>query len=200
MLNVYFLRHGETPFNVDGNRYCGRTDAPLTEKGVEQARLVSGQLRGVSLDGVYSSPLQRAYRTARMAGGAREVVKDMRHIEVDFGKWEGLRREEFVAQDPVTWEVWDRDPGPARAGGTGETGMEVVQRVDDFFNEMIRRHPSGNILVAAHNGVNRLYLAYKLGMPLRNYRRIVQENSAITLFTLDEGGELVLKMLNARGG
>ena len=78
--------------------------------------------------------------------------------------------------------------------------MEVVQRVDDFFNEMIRRHPSGTILVAAHNGVNRLYLAYKLGMPLRNYRRIVQENSAITLFTLDEGGELVLKMLNARGG
>ncbi|HVU54847.1 MAG TPA: histidine phosphatase family protein, partial [Puia sp.] len=93
MLTVYFLRHGETPFNVDGNRYCGRTDAPLTERGQGQARLVSEQLRGVKLDGVYSSPLQRAFLTARMAGGGREVVKDERLIEVDFGKWEGLRRE-----------------------------------------------------------------------------------------------------------
>ncbi|HEY4209447.1 MAG TPA: histidine phosphatase family protein [Puia sp.] len=197
MLNVYFLRHGETPFNVDGNRYCGRTDAPLTEKGKGQARLVGEQLRGVALDGVYSSPLQRAYETALVAGGGGgEVVKDTRLIEVDFGKWEGLRREEFVAQDPASWEAWDADPGIARAGVVGETGLEVVQRVDDFFNEMIRRHPSGNILVAAHNGVNRLYLAYKLGMPLRNYRRIVQENSAITLFSLDEKGELLLKVLN----
>lgn len=219
MLNVYFLRHGQTPFNADGNRYCGRTDAPLTEKGIAQAVEVREQLRNIALDAVYASPLQRAFRTAEIAAGGREfpvvgrefpagggkigagsriVQAEERLIEVDFGQWEGKRREEFVAEDPETWRRWDADPMHARAGGTGETAAEVILRVDDFFREALRRHPSGNILVAAHNGVNRLYLAWKLGMPVRYYRRIVQENSSVTLFSLDEGGELTLKLLNAR--
>jgi broad specificity phosphatase PhoE len=59
-------------------------------------------------------------------------------------------------------------------------------------------NPSGNILVVAHNGVNRLYLAYKLGMPLKYYRRLVQDNSSVTLFSLDEAGEISLMRLNSK--
>jgi alpha-ribazole phosphatase/probable phosphoglycerate mutase len=51
--------------------------------------------------------------------------------------------------------------------------------------------------VVGHNGINRLYMAYKLGMELKNYRRIFQENSAITFFELDDAGEITLKKLNA---
>ncbi len=46
--------------------------------------------------------------------------------------------------------------------------------------EMRKKHDGQTLLVVAHNGVNRLYLAWKLGMPLKNYRRIVQENSAVS--------------------
>jgi alpha-ribazole phosphatase/probable phosphoglycerate mutase len=198
MLNVYFLRHGQTPYNADSNRYCGRTDAPLTEKGIRQAMEVRDQLKNISLDAVYASPLQRAYDTAKIAGGGREVRRDDRLIEVDFGAWEGKTREEFVAEDPSLWHQWDLDPMHARAGGTGETAAEVIFRVDDLFREVGQRHAGGNILVAAHNGVNRLYLAWKLGMPVKYYRRIVQDNASITLFSLDEAGELTLKLLNAR--
>jgi alpha-ribazole phosphatase/probable phosphoglycerate mutase len=198
MLNVYFLRHGQTPYNADSNRYCGRTDAPLTEKGIRQAMEVRDQLKNISLDAVYASPLQRAYDTAKIAGGGREVRRDDRLIEVDFGAWEGKTREEFVAEDPSLWHQWDLDPMHARAGGTGETAAEVILRVDDLFREVLQRHAGGNILVAAHNGVNRLYLAWKLGMPVKYYRRIVQNNASITLFSLDEAGELTLKLLNAR--
>jgi alpha-ribazole phosphatase/probable phosphoglycerate mutase len=77
--------------------------------------------------------------------------------------------------------------------------MEVIHRVDGFFTEALQNHaPGANILAVAHNGVNRLYLAWKLGMPVRNYRQLVQENSSITLFTLDAQGGLTLKLLNAR--
>ncbi len=62
--------------------------------------------------------------------------------------------------------------------------------MNDFFEEMRKRHAGGTILVVGHNGINRLYLAHKLGMPLKHYRRIVQENSSVTLFTLDQSGEL----------
>ena len=56
MLNIYLLRHGETQWNADGNRYCGRTDIPLTKKGIAQAGLVHDQLKHIDLDAVYCSP------------------------------------------------------------------------------------------------------------------------------------------------
>ncbi len=198
MLTVYFLRHGETPMNADGNRYSGRTDVGLTEKGIFQAEQVSAQLENIAIEAVYSSPLQRAYRTAGIATGNREVVKDDRLIEVDFGLWEGKTREEFIADDAGVWDAWCTDPGISRAGRTGETAGEVVKRVDSFFEEVLKRHHNKTIVVVAHNGVNRLYLAYKLGMPLKDYRKIVQENSSITMFTLDIEGEISLKLLNSK--
>ncbi len=196
-LTVYLLRHGQTAWNADNNRYCGRTDIALTEKGLQQAQLVREQLEGIRFDGVYSSPLQRALTTAQVASG-RDVTTDERLIEADFGNWEKKTKEEFMAEDPDLWKAWIADPSTAKAGGTGETGREVVQRVDHFFGEMLTKHGSGNIMVVAHNGVNRLYMAYKLGMPLRNYRQLVQLNSAITQFTLDEKGVLTLQFLNAK--
>lgn len=198
MLNVYLLRHGETQYNADGNRYCGRTDIELTEKGKRQANLVNSQLGNMSFDGIYSSPLKRALYTAEIASGCNQVKTDPRLIEVDFGGWEGKTSAEFIAADPGLWNSWMEDPAVAKAGGTGESAGDVVARVDDFYREMLSKHPSGNILVVGHNGINRLYLAHKLGMPLKHYRRIVQENSSITLFSLDESGELSLKLLNSK--
>jgi alpha-ribazole phosphatase/probable phosphoglycerate mutase len=197
MLNVFLLRHGQTAWNEDNNRYCGRTDIPLTEKGIRQAEAVREQLKGISFNGVYSSPLERAYNTASIATGA-SVIKDDRLIEADFGNWERKTKEEFIAEDPLPWNNWMADPGLHRAGATGETGMEIVTRVDDFFRELPLWHSSGNVLVAAHNGVNRLYLAYRLGMPLKNYRMLVQDNASVTVFTLSPKGEFTLQHLNSK--
>jgi alpha-ribazole phosphatase/probable phosphoglycerate mutase len=68
--------------------------------------------------------------------------------------------------------------------------------VDAFFEDAIQKHFNETILVVAHNGVNRLYLAHKLGMPLGNYRKIVQKNSTVSLFSLDREHELALHQLN----
>lgn len=198
MLEVYLLRHGETPYNADGNRYCGRTDIGLTEKGIQQATAVSSQLAGKTIDAVYSSPLYRAHKTAEIASKSRMVNIDNRLIEVDFGIWEGKTKNEFFTEDPESWNTWMENPLLAKAGRTGETGKEIVERVDAFFNEMLVRHANGTILVVGHNGINRLYMAYKLGIVLKNYRRIVQENSSVTMFTLDDKGEFSLVKLNAR--
>lgn len=196
-LTVYLLRHGETAWNADNNRYCGRTDIPLNEKGMQQAKALGRQLEGLSWSGVYSSPLQRAYTTACLASG-REAIRDDRLIEGHFGTWEGKTREEFIRENESLWTNWIMDPVVHRAGGNGETGAEIVRRVDAFFEEMRRRHAGGTIMVVGHNGVNRLYLAHKLGMPLGRYRQLTQENSALTRFTLDTSGTLTLELLNAR--
>jgi len=198
MLTVYLLRHGETAYNADGNRYCGTTDIGLTEKGLRQAGAIAQSINKIQFDAVYASPLQRAYHTAKLASDNKyTVIKDERLLELDFGHWEGKTRAEFVAENPLLWEQWDTAPERYRAGGNGNTATEIVERVDNFLMEMLSKHIEGTILVVAHNTVNRLYLAYKLGMPLRNYRRIVQENSAITSFSLNNQGELMLHQLNA---
>jgi len=199
MLNVYLLRHGETQWNADGNRYCGRTDIPLTEKGIAQAEFVHDQLKELDFDAVYSSPLQRALHTARIASGRNDVITDERLIEVNFGNWEGKTKEEFIAEDASLWNNWCNDPSQTKAGGAGETASEVVKRVNNFYESVLEKYPSGNILSVGHNGINRLYLSWKLGMNLKHYRRIVQGNSSITLFSLDEKtSELTLKLLNSR--
>lgn len=199
MLNVYLLRHGQTEWNADGNRYCGRTDIPLTQTGIQQAEMVRDQLANVFFDAIYSSPLRRAYETAKIAGGGRTVTCDYRLIEADFGKWEGKTKEQFIREDPGPWKSWQENPMSAKAGVTGETAADIIGRVDEFFGDVHAKHHGHNILVVGHNGINRIYLAYKLGMDVKHYRRIVQENSSITMFSLDEDGALTLKLLNSHG-
>ncbi|MBC9929860.1 histidine phosphatase family protein [Chitinophaga qingshengii] len=197
MLDIYLLRHGQTAWNADNNRYCGRTDIPLTAKGLQQAEAVRAQLQSVVFESVYSSPLERARNTAAIASG-RTVITDERLIEADFGQWEQKTKEEFIAEDPQLWHNWSNDPAIHRAGGTGETGLEIVTRMDDFFQSLLQRHQQGNILVAAHNGVNRLYLAHKLGMPLRNYRMLILDNATVTVFRLSDNEPFALHHLNTK--
>ncbi len=198
MLNIYLLRHGQTAWNADGNRYCGRADLSLTEKGIKQAEAVYDQLINVTFDAIYSSPLQRAYVTAQIVSGEKEVVKDDRLIEVDFGNWEGKPKEQFIEEDKELWNNWIIDPSVTKAGGTGETALEVIERADDFFRTLQTEYKTGKILVVAHNGINRFYLAYKLGMNLKDYRKLTVQNSTVSMFQLDEEGELTLVHLNSK--
>lgn len=197
MLTVYLLRHGETPWNAEGSRFCGRTDIPLSEKGKHQASAVRDQLAHIEFDAVYSSPLSRAYETARIASRDQKIVTDQRLIEGDFGLWEGKTKETLSAMDPGFYDAWVQDPTHTKSGGTGESGIDILNRVKAFFYDVCATHAEGTILVVGHNVVNRLYLADRLGMPLCNYRKIVQENAAVTLFTLDQHGDILLRVLNS---
>jgi alpha-ribazole phosphatase/probable phosphoglycerate mutase len=198
MLNIYLLRHGQTQWNAEGNKYCGRTDLPLTEKGLAQAVSVAAQLKDHSFDAIYASPLQRAFNTAQIAAAGKEVLIDDRLIEADFGEWEGKPKEQFIKENEYLWNSWMSDPLNSRAGGTGETAAEVIERVDDFFTALLHKYQTGNVLVVAHNGVNRLYLAYKLGMNVKDYRKLFIDNSTVTMFELDEQGEMTLVRLNSK--
>ena len=198
MITICLLRHGETAYNADGNKYCGRTDIPLTEKGISQAERMITLLQDFTFDQIFCSPLQRAKTTAEIASGTPEKVQvDERLIEVDFGQWEGKRSDDFIAEDPNSWYNWLSDPERFEAGRTGENAKQVIARLDSFYNELLDKYDDQTILVVGHNGVNRLFMAQQLGMPLKNYRKIVQENSALTLITLDKHKGFNLLKLNA---
>lgn len=146
----------------------------------------------------FCSPLMRARQTAEIASGAvHELQVDNRLIEIDFGQWEGKCSPDFIAEDPQAWENWLQSPEDYAAGRVGETGSQVIGRVKSFYDDILQRYDGKTVLIVGHNGINRLFLAYQLRMPLANYRRIVQENSALTLFTLDKVAGFNLLKLNA---
>lgn len=193
-VTVYLLRHGQTAMNADNNRYCGITDVELTTVGEQQAVDVGQRLQELSLDALFSSPLKRARRTAELLGLDKEVQVDPRLIELDFGQWEGKTREEFIAENPDSWANWNTDPEAHPAGGDGETAKSVINRLNSFYEEVLSKYSGGTIAVVGHNGLNRILLAKKLGMPIRNYRSIVQENSCLTVFTLTDEDFQLLKL------
>lgn len=198
MVTICLLRHGETAYNADGNKYCGRTDIELTEKGLAQANRMKELLKDYQFDAIISSPLYRARITAEIASGQPDKVQtDERLIEVDFGQWEGKRPEEFQREDPQSWDLWLSDPENNRAGKTGETAKEVVDRLNSFYGDLLEKYSGKTVLIVGHNGINRFFMSSKLGIPLKNYRRIVQENSALTLVKLINKDEIKLLKLNA---
>lgn len=125
---LVLVRHGETEWSRDG-RHTGLTDLPLTSRGERDAASLSGTLRGYDLGLVLTSDLQRARRTAELAGllelpGAQvEVDEDLR--EWDYGAYEGRATAEIREEQGPLWTVFE---GIAPGATPGETVEEVAAR------------------------------------------------------------------------
>ena len=94
-MKLYVARHGETEWNRL-NKVCGRTDSPLTDKGLQQAQLLAERLDSCSIDVIIASPLSRAQETARAVAERKHlpVLTDERLIEQDYGVYEGVQRDD----------------------------------------------------------------------------------------------------------
>lgn len=124
MTEVYLVRHGETEWSKSG-QHTSVTDLPLTDAGVEKAALLRGQLDPAQFGLVLSSPRQRAFRTAELAGfsGAYEPQLDDDLVEWSYGDYEGLTSKQIHVTDPG-WDVFTGvTPG-------GETPEEISARLD----------------------------------------------------------------------
>ena len=93
MLRIYLTRHGQDEDNAKGI-LNGRRNESLTSLGVEQANKLAQEIKGAgfTFDAVYSSPLLRAYNTAKVVTEALNlekptIMKDL--VERDFGVMTG---------------------------------------------------------------------------------------------------------------
>lgn len=151
---VYLARHGETEWSLSG-RHTGLTDLPLTARGELGARQLGERLAGLEFGHVFTSPLQRAVETCRLAGFGTmaEVVPDL--VEWNYGKYEGLRTTEIHAERP-DWLLF-RDGCPE-----GETPEQVGARADRIIDRC--RIASGNVLVFSSGHILRVVAARWLGL------------------------------------
>ncbi len=158
MTTILLVRHGETDWNRE-NRFQGRADPPLNQKGRAQAVDLSVRLAAEELAAIYSSPLRRALETAEIvaAAHAQEAVTIDALQEVDVGAWEGLTRTEVEERYPEQFARWlDHEQGYE----DGETYEQLSGRVMPALLGFEETHPGERILAVTHGGPIRAALAH----------------------------------------
>ncbi len=148
MLDIYFIRHGETDANAAGV-WQGQGDTDLNERGRSQATSLGERLRGIRFDRVECSDLSRATSSARIAGLDPHPASAWREVEI--GHWEGLTRDQVHDRFGAELAALDDDPSAPLGGGESWPGFE--HRIDRALDDLIDRAGSGRVAVVAHGGV-----------------------------------------------
>jgi broad specificity phosphatase PhoE len=174
MGDLILLRHGETDWSRDG-KHTGRTDIPLTPRGEAAAASLALLLARSAVVAAFTSPAQRAARTAELAGltGAKQ---DPDMWEWDYGGYEGLTTPQIREQRPG-WYLWRDGVIPGDAEHPGETVEQVGDRADRVLGRVEPLLAQGDVALVAHGHFLRVLTARWLWL----------EPSGGRLFRLDTG-------------
>lgn len=164
MLKIYLARHGQNLDNVNGI-LNGWRDEPLSDIGLNQAQDLANKiyLSGLKFTKVYSSPLSRAYDTAKIITNrlnidSPEVINLL--IERNFGEMTGKPQNtieatcapDILKTDTVTYFL---SPNGA------ETFPDLINRAKKLLNYIKGRHKDGDILLVSHGDFGKMvYCAY----------------------------------------
>ncbi|MCB8820244.1 histidine phosphatase family protein [Microvirga rosea] len=168
---IYFIRHGETDWNVEG-RLQGQRDIPLNDVGRVQAEEAGRRLQALvphveDLDYV-ASPMLRTRETMERMREAMGLYPDYyrldeRLIELTFGAWEGLTWKEVRKLEPQLAALRERDKWNYAPPGGGESYAMLADRVRPILDGLTR-----DTALVAHGGVARAFLAVACGVSTRH--------------------------------
>jgi uncharacterized phosphatase len=144
MKHLYVVRHGHTKMNELG-RFSGQTETPLTPKGKEQAIAAGREARSLGINYIVSSPLSRAYNTARLIAAEigypqDAIAQDDLLMERHFGRAEGA--------------VYSREFN-MEAIADAESLDALHDRLEAFWQKL-QSVSADNILVVCHGSSGRM--------------------------------------------
>lgn len=156
MNKIFFVRHGESEDNVRGI-LSGRRDVELTVKGTEQALQAAKVLEALGIRLIYSSPLIRAKKTARIIAdtlGIKEILIHDDLIERDYGEMEGCLEVDIERLATRTVKK-NGEIYPITGPGVEEYYPTMFERGKKVLEEIRRLDLDSNILLVAHVGIGR---------------------------------------------
>ena len=151
MTKLILIRHGESEANAEGV-FAGQINPDLEQKGLDQASLTAKYVAdNYKVDKIYSSDLQRAYKTALCLADITglEVEKNQNLREIFAGDWEGLTFDQLQEKYPEEYGVWLNHIGKARCAG-GESVAELGNRVMDALTKIAQSNAGKTVAVATH--------------------------------------------------
>jgi broad specificity phosphatase PhoE len=177
---VVLVRHGQTTFNVEGRLPGQLPNVALTDEGRRQAYQAAVALAASPPSKVISSPLERAYDTARVIarGWGLEVRTDERLKDTDVGEWAGLKLDELSKSTP-DWKRFVQDPDFAPPGG--ESLACVMARAVSVVEEVRRDERAGDLVVlVAHADVIKFIIGHYQGISVTAAARMHVANASIS--------------------
>ncbi|MCD8223194.1 MAG: histidine phosphatase family protein [Clostridiales bacterium] len=195
-MEIYLVRHGETVWNTV-KRLQGSTDIELDEAGREAAGRTGEKLEKVRFDRIYSSPLIRAYETACLLRGHRNIpiIRDERLREISFGVNEGRRAEEILADPDDAFRYFFTQPELYRAPAEGESLEAVCARMAEFMREVIETQAAETerVMIVAYGALNKAILCHVKQHDISHYwDGNLQKNCGIVILRLNESGYQVV--------
>ena len=176
---IYLVRHGETAWSLSG-QHTGRTDISLTEKGEQEAHTLADRLHHVSFNRVFTSPLQRARRSAELAALNRPAEIDPDLAEWDYGDYDGLRTDEIRTERP-DWNIF-KDGCPQ-----GESPTQVSLRADRVIARL--RNLEGDIAIFSHGHFGRVLAVRWIGLGIEQALHFLLGTASLSI--LGYGHKLV---------
>ena len=174
MRNLYFVRHGQTIWNVE-NKICGATDIALTEEGHRQAEELGEKIRrqGIKADEILYSPLIRATDTARHISEITGIPArvEPRLKEQNFGKYESTPRNGKEFQEAKKQFISGYEGG--------ESMFRLAQRIYNLLDEIRDDKEEKTYILVAHNGIARVVNSYFYEMTNEEYASFGIKNCEI---------------------
>ena len=187
-MELYIVRHGTTSWNAQ-RRFQGIQDIELNSAGRELAGKLGEKLEGTDFDVIYSSPLIRAYETACLIRGHRNI-KIIRHDllrEVSFGELEGLPFTDWMNTDEPR-KYFFTEPGKYVPPKGGETFESACARTKKFVQEVIEPlfGKAERIMIVAHGALLASLMCYLEGRGVDNFwGRGLKGNCEETIYNFD---------------
>jgi len=190
------IRHGETEWNRD-DRFRGRSDVPLNESGIAQARKIQERLAHLKIDAVYTSPLPRAIQTAEPLARSHniEIRQTADLLDIDYGVWEGMAREDIQTKYPDLYNTWIKTPGKVKFPG-GESVRQVRLRVEKLLEHLGEDHLGETVALVSHRVTCHIALCIALDLPNDAIWRLRQDVGCINKFETRDG-LYVVTLMNA---
>ena len=190
MTEIWFIRHGETSWNVQ-RRMQGWQDIALNETGLAQADQLAQRLGNdaskTQFDAIYSSDLQRAHATALPVSqelGLR-IRTEPGLRERGFGILEGIPLDQIEQQAPEAAAIWQQRIPDATLEG-GESLAQFRSRIVAAVQDIAQRHTGERVLAVTHGGVLDVIWREANGVDLSTPRTASLLNASINRIAIDE--------------
>jgi len=197
MTRIYFTRHGETEWNKQ-KRFQGNKNSALTEKGILAAELLSSRIEEIELDCIISSPLMRAYHTAEIVRGNKniEIIKYDGFKEINLGDFEGMKYDEIMENCSDVLNKIEDDPFN-NCYPNGENLLEFYKRVEKSFKEIMIKYKHKNTLIVAHGGTIKCIESYIRKLQINNdWMKSVVKNCSLSCVEVNEKNEITEVLYN----
>lgn len=186
---LYLIRHGQTAGNA-AKQLQGRSNKPLNEVGIQQAREAGNLLAGAGIrfSLVYTSPLDRAAHTGRIVAANTPQIVDERLIEMDYGPYEGMSLDDPAPEVLEFFRDFTHNPAPNGM----EQLAEVVSRLGSFLEDIREVAMCQDILVCTHAIAMKGALEYLTPDSAGSYWSKFIGNCAVYATGIDENGSWIV--------